>query len=114
VPNRLAQERSPYLLQHAENPVEWFPWGGGWLSMNERSLQDIVEWILIGLLLAVVLLVVLWLGGWVFTFLGFLLRAISGIVWLLLKVAILLAIVAAIVFAIYWLVQRNGNKSRTS
>src|SRR5216110_1413271 len=25
--NRLAQERSPYLLQHADNPVEWFPWG---------------------------------------------------------------------------------------
>ncbi len=25
--NRLAAERSPYLLQHAENPVEWFPWG---------------------------------------------------------------------------------------
>jgi uncharacterized protein YyaL (SSP411 family) len=25
--NRLAQETSPYLLQHAENPVDWFPWG---------------------------------------------------------------------------------------
>ncbi|XP_064179303.1 spermatogenesis-associated protein 20 isoform X1 [Anguilla rostrata] len=25
--NRLAQERSPYLLQHAYNPVDWFPWG---------------------------------------------------------------------------------------
>ena len=25
--NRLAQESSPYLLQHAENPVEWYPWG---------------------------------------------------------------------------------------
>jgi len=25
--NRLASERSPYLLQHAQNPVEWFPWG---------------------------------------------------------------------------------------
>jgi uncharacterized protein len=24
--NRLARERSPYLLQHANNPVEWFPW----------------------------------------------------------------------------------------
>ena len=27
MPNRLAQESSPYLLQHAENPVDWFPWG---------------------------------------------------------------------------------------
>lgn len=25
--NRLSSERSPYLLQHATNPVEWFPWG---------------------------------------------------------------------------------------
>jgi len=25
--NRLAQETSPYLLQHAENPVDWHPWG---------------------------------------------------------------------------------------
>ena len=25
--NRLAAETSPYLLQHADNPVDWFPWG---------------------------------------------------------------------------------------
>jgi len=25
--NRLANEKSPYLLQHAENPVDWYPWG---------------------------------------------------------------------------------------
>jgi uncharacterized protein YyaL (SSP411 family) len=25
--NRLAEETSPYLLQHRDNPVEWFPWG---------------------------------------------------------------------------------------
>uniref|UniRef100_A0A3Q3W3A1 Spermatogenesis-associated protein 20-like TRX domain-containing protein n=1 Tax=Mola mola TaxID=94237 RepID=A0A3Q3W3A1_MOLML len=25
--NRLAEERSPYLLQHAHNPVDWYPWG---------------------------------------------------------------------------------------
>jgi uncharacterized protein YyaL (SSP411 family) len=25
--NRLAKEKSPYLLQHADNPVDWFPWG---------------------------------------------------------------------------------------
>ena len=27
VPNRLISEKSPYLLQHAHNPVEWYPWG---------------------------------------------------------------------------------------
>ena len=26
-PNRLADEASPYLLQHADNPVDWYPWG---------------------------------------------------------------------------------------
>src|SRR5207248_1394124 len=25
--NRLAREKSPYLLQHQHNPVDWFPWG---------------------------------------------------------------------------------------
>ncbi|KAG0480975.1 hypothetical protein HPP92_011833 [Vanilla planifolia] len=25
--NRLASEHSPYLLQHAHNPVDWYPWG---------------------------------------------------------------------------------------
>ena len=25
--NRLAREKSPYLLQHGDNPVDWFPWG---------------------------------------------------------------------------------------
>ncbi|HEV2107566.1 MAG TPA: thioredoxin domain-containing protein [Thermomicrobiales bacterium] len=27
MPNRLANETSPYLLQHQDNPVDWFPWG---------------------------------------------------------------------------------------
>src|SRR3989442_11854727 len=26
-PNKLAKEASPYLLQHAYNPVDWYPWG---------------------------------------------------------------------------------------
>ncbi|MDD9206361.1 thioredoxin domain-containing protein, partial [Georgenia sp. 10Sc9-8] len=25
--NRLADAQSPYLLQHADNPVDWYPWG---------------------------------------------------------------------------------------
>ena len=26
-PNRLAESTSPYLQQHAFNPVDWYPWG---------------------------------------------------------------------------------------
>ena len=25
--NRLKNEKSPYLLQHGDNPVDWYPWG---------------------------------------------------------------------------------------
>lgn len=28
VPNHLINEKSPYLLQHAQNPVDWYPWSG--------------------------------------------------------------------------------------
>jgi len=27
MPNRLSSETSPYLQQHAANPVDWYPWG---------------------------------------------------------------------------------------
>src|SRR3954467_13506812 len=30
--NRLANETSPYLLQHAHNPVDWWPWSGDALA----------------------------------------------------------------------------------
>ncbi len=36
MPNRLAQETSPYLLQHRDNPVDWYPWGPEAL---ERALE---------------------------------------------------------------------------
>ncbi len=36
--NRLANETSPYLLQHASNPVEWYPWGE--LAINTARSED--------------------------------------------------------------------------
>ena len=38
MPNRLAGETSPYLLQHANNPVDWFPWGPD--ALARASLLD--------------------------------------------------------------------------
>jgi len=38
MPNRLATESSPYLLQHANNPVDWHPWGHEALELS-RSLD---------------------------------------------------------------------------
>jgi uncharacterized protein YyaL (SSP411 family) len=40
--NRLAGETSPYLLQHAENPVEWYPWGEEALSAARRENKPIL------------------------------------------------------------------------
>ena len=36
-PNRLAKEKSPYLLQHAYNPVDWYPWGEEGFSKARRE-----------------------------------------------------------------------------
>jgi hypothetical protein len=42
VPNRLAQETSPYLLQHAQNPVDWYPWGQEALERAKREDKPIL------------------------------------------------------------------------
>lgn len=37
-PNRLIHEKSPYLLQHANNPVNWYPWGEE--AFNKANKED--------------------------------------------------------------------------
>jgi uncharacterized protein len=39
--NRLASETSPYLKQHAHNPVEWYPWGSEALELARREQKPI-------------------------------------------------------------------------
>jgi uncharacterized protein YyaL (SSP411 family) len=41
-PNRLIHETSPYLLQHAHNPVEWHPWGADALGLAQREDKPIL------------------------------------------------------------------------
>ncbi|MET0017201.1 DUF255 domain-containing protein [Oscillibacter sp.] len=40
-PNRLVNEKSPYLLQHAYNPVEWYPWGEEAFEKAERENKPV-------------------------------------------------------------------------
>ena len=40
--NRLAHETSPYLLQHAHNPVDWFPWGEEAFDKAQRENKPIL------------------------------------------------------------------------
>ncbi|MEG3616940.1 thioredoxin domain-containing protein [Magnetovibrio sp. PR-2] len=40
--NRLALETSPYLLQHQDNPVDWFPWGEEALELSKKTGKPIL------------------------------------------------------------------------
>ncbi|MBM3945361.1 MAG: thioredoxin domain-containing protein, partial [SAR202 cluster bacterium] len=42
MPNRLANETSPYLLQHANNPVDWYPWGDEALTRAKKEDKPIL------------------------------------------------------------------------
>ena len=44
--NRLANEQSPYLLQHADNPVDWYPWGKE--AFNKAKELDLPIFLSIG------------------------------------------------------------------
>ncbi|MEO7370188.1 MAG: DUF255 domain-containing protein, partial [Ilumatobacteraceae bacterium] len=42
--NRLAQETSPYLRQHATNPVDWYPWGPeAFAAATERNVPILLS-----------------------------------------------------------------------
>jgi len=40
--NRLSRETSPYLQQHADNPVDWYPWGGEALQLAREQDKPIL------------------------------------------------------------------------
>ena len=42
MPNRLSHETSPYLLQHADNPVDWYPWGEEALTLARQQDKPIL------------------------------------------------------------------------
>ena len=73
----------------------------------ERTLRDILEWVVLGLLVVVGVLLAFWLGGWIFTFLGKVLLALSDLILLLLKYAVPVLILAAIGYGGVYLLQRR-------
>ena len=40
-PNRLIHEKSPYLLQHAHSPVDWYPWGEAAFDKARREKEPV-------------------------------------------------------------------------
>ena len=46
MPNRLADATSPYLLQHADNPVDWYEWGDE--AFEEARKRDVPVFLSVG------------------------------------------------------------------
>ena len=42
MPNQLIHEQSPYLLQHAHNPVDWHPWGEAAFAQAKKENKPLI------------------------------------------------------------------------
>lgn len=42
MPNQLIHEQSPYLLQHAQNPVDWYPWGDAAFALAKKANKPLI------------------------------------------------------------------------
>jgi len=67
---------------------------------GQYTLEEIVEWVVIGLLITVGVLVTLWLGGWLMVFLGRLFLGVATLIIIMLKFLIPALIIAAVVYFI--------------
>src|SRR5690554_2145900 len=68
----------------------------------KRSIQEIVELVVFGLVALLIGTGLLWVGGWALDGLGWLLKFIAGLLWMLLRYIIPVVIAAGL---IYWLVR---------
>ncbi len=78
----------------------------------KRSIQEIVELVVFGLVALLIGTGLLWVGGWALDGLGWLLKFIAGLLWMLLKYIVPVVIAAGLV---YWLVRflmsRNASRA---
>ncbi len=78
--------------------------------MQDYTLEEILEWVVLGLLVAVLALVAFWLGGWLFVFLGKVFLALSKLIVALLYFLVPALIIAGIVYLIVrWLTEKREN-----
>jgi len=69
-------------------------------ALDRYTLEDVLEWIVIGLLIAVGTLVALWLAGWIMVFLGKLFLAVAALIVALLKFLIPALVIAGVLYLI--------------
>lgn len=64
----------------------------------KRSLQEVAELVVFGLIALLIGTGLLWLGGWALSLVGLLLKSLAGLLWLLLRYIVPVAIVAGLVY----------------
>ncbi|WP_456480867.1 hypothetical protein [Oceanithermus sp.] len=69
-------------------------------ALGSYTLEDILEWVVIGLLVAVATLAGLWLVGWVMVFLGKAFLAVAALIVVLLKFLVPALVIAGLLFLI--------------
>lgn len=84
------------------------PLGCCYTAVMKRSLQEVVELVVFGLVALLVGTGLLWVVGWVLSLGGLLLKAIAGLLWLLLRFVVPVAIVAGLV---YFVVKSLSNRA---
>ena len=75
----------------------------------KRSLQEVVELVVFGLIALLIGTGLLWLVGWVLSLGGIVLKAIAGLLWLLLRFVVPVAIVAGLVYFLVKMLQDRGT-----
>ncbi len=75
----------------------------------KRSLQEVVELVVFGLIALLIGTGVLWLGGWVLGWVGLLLKFLAGLIWWLLRFIVPVAIVAGLIYFLVRVLQ--GDRS---
>jgi predicted lipid-binding transport protein (Tim44 family) len=76
----------------------------------KRSLQEVVELVVFGLIALLLGTGVLWLVGWVFGLVGLLFKVLAGLIWWLLRFIVPVAIVAGLVYFLVRVVQGQGDR----
>jgi uncharacterized membrane protein len=75
----------------------------------KRSMQEIVELVVFGMIAVLLATGVLWLVGWLFGLVGAALIWLTGLVWAVLQFIVPVAVVAGIVYLVVRLVQQNQD-----
>lgn len=77
----------------------------------KRSVQEIVELLVFGLIALLIGTGLLWLAGWVFDLVGVLFKFFAALIWSLLRFIVPVAVGAAIVYALVRLIQQQRERS---